>query len=162
MIQNKALRIATGCHQKATASHLRAETRVLPLRAHLELCSQQFYASALQPSHLPRHLRATLQASYHRALRGLRVKSDNSNDRPPPPSTSGACWKMAPYPLARRLLRVRMIGEIIWYKEPNKVLLGPHPFQLTQPNNCYLGHIAAPSHSSVQAIARGSSPTVTP
>ena len=35
VIQNKALRIATGCHQKAVASHLRAETGVLPLRAHL-------------------------------------------------------------------------------------------------------------------------------
>ena len=47
VIQNKALRIATGCHQKSAASHLRAETGVLPLRG--QLCSQQFYASALQP-----------------------------------------------------------------------------------------------------------------
>ena len=39
-------------------SHLRAETRVLPLRAHLELCSQVFYASALQPLH-PSHLIVT-------------------------------------------------------------------------------------------------------
>ena len=33
VIQNKALGIATGCHQKAAASHLRAETGALPLRA---------------------------------------------------------------------------------------------------------------------------------
>ena len=75
VIQNKALRIATGCHHKAMVSHLRAETGVIPLRAHLELCCQQFYTSALQPlhpSHLivtsppdPRPLRATVQASYH-------------------------------------------------------------------------------------------------
>ena len=78
VIQNKALSIVTDCHKKGTASHLRAETGVLPLRAHLELCSQQFYASALQslhPSHLivtspnltpgrpiPHPLGATLQA----------------------------------------------------------------------------------------------------
>ena len=37
VIQNKAQRIATGCHQKAAASHLRVETGVLPLRVHLEL-----------------------------------------------------------------------------------------------------------------------------
>ena len=55
VIQNKALRIATGCHQKAGASHLRVETGVLPLRANLELCIHQFYASALQPLH-PSHL----------------------------------------------------------------------------------------------------------
>ena len=51
VIQNKVLRIATGCHQKAAVSQIRAETGVLPLRAHLKLCSQQFYASALQPLH---------------------------------------------------------------------------------------------------------------
>ena len=56
VIQSKALRIATGCHQQS--SHLRAENGVLPLRAHLELCSQQFYASALQPFH-PSHLIVT-------------------------------------------------------------------------------------------------------
>ena len=38
VIQNKVLRIATGCHQKAEASHLITETP--PLRAHLELSSQ--------------------------------------------------------------------------------------------------------------------------
>ena len=47
VIQNKALRIATGCHLKAAMSLLRTETGVLPLKAHLELCSHQFYASTL-------------------------------------------------------------------------------------------------------------------
>ena len=58
VIQNKALRIATECLQKAAASHLRAETGVLPLRTHVELCYQQFYASALKPLH-PSHLIVT-------------------------------------------------------------------------------------------------------
>ena len=49
MIQNKAVPIVTGCNQKASASYLRAETGVLPLRAHSELCSQQYYGSALLP-----------------------------------------------------------------------------------------------------------------
>ena len=107
VIQNKAQRVKTGCHQKAAASHLKAETGVLPLRAHLELCCQQFYASTLQPlhpSHLivtsppdPRPLRSTLQASYHRTLRGLRVRGDDPN---PLPHLRGACWKTAltPWP----------------------------------------------------------------
>ena len=37
VIQNKALRIETGCHLKTAASHIRAVTSVLPLNAHLEL-----------------------------------------------------------------------------------------------------------------------------
>ena len=58
VIQNKAPRIATGYHQKALVSHLRAETGILPLRAHLELYAQESYASALQPMH-PSHLIVT-------------------------------------------------------------------------------------------------------
>ena len=58
VIQNKALRMATSCNQKPAASYLRAETGVLPLRVLLELCSQQFYTSTLQPM-LPSHLIST-------------------------------------------------------------------------------------------------------
>ena len=46
VIHNKALMIVSGCHLKAATSHFRVETGVLPLRVHLELCSQQFHASA--------------------------------------------------------------------------------------------------------------------
>ena len=67
------------------ASHLRIMTGVLFLRAHLELCSQQFYASALQPMH-PSHIIVTrppdpspLRVSCHRILRGLRARGDNPN-----------------------------------------------------------------------------------
>ena len=123
MIQNKALRIATGFHQKAAGSHLRAETGVLPLMAHLELCSQQFFASTLQPlhpSHLivtsppdPRPFRATFQASYRRILRGLRVRSEETN--------------APPLPLTRHLLRGRMIERIVRSQVPNNVLMATSP-----------------------------------
>ena len=87
------------------------------MRAHLELCSQQFYGSVLQPlhpSHLivtpspfePRHLREKLQASYHRILRCLRVRSDNLNA--PSLIFSGVLEEGA-YPLARHLQRDLMI-----------------------------------------------------
>ena len=102
VILNKALRIATGCYQKAAASHLRAKTKcALPLRAHLELYSQQFYASALQPLH-PSHLivispppdlrsfRATLQVSYHRTLRS------SSSGRSPLTAVAPTPW--VPHP----------------------------------------------------------------
>ena len=49
VIQNKNPGVTTRCHQKAVASHLRAETGVLTLKVHLELCCQQFYASDLPP-----------------------------------------------------------------------------------------------------------------
>ena len=127
VFQNEALRIATGCHQKAAESHLRAETGVLPLRAHLELCSQQFYARALQPLHLshlppphPRPLRATLQASYHSTPRGLLVRGDDPNA--PPPSSSGRDGRGRPL-LGRRLLQGQMIEETVRSQARNKVLM---------------------------------------
>jgi hypothetical protein len=51
IIQNTALRLATGCLKMAPIAHLHQETGVLPLSAHLDLACAQFLASALQPSH---------------------------------------------------------------------------------------------------------------
>ena len=166
VIQNKALRIATGFHQMTVASHLRAETAVLPLRAHLELCSQQFYANALQPMH-PSHLiftflpdpcpiRATLMASYHRVVRGL---CDNPNA---PPLFFGGVLEESTYPFARGLSRGRMIEEIIRFQTPNKVLMGTSPLQKTQPNNCCSSHTEEPFASSDTATVQGSSLITTP
>ena len=141
VIQNKDLRIATSCHQKASASQLRAETGVLPMRAHLELCSQQYYASALQPLH-PSHLivtsssdslspRDTLQASYHHILRGMRTRRDDPNA---PPLIFGGVLEEGAYPLARCLLRVQMIEEIVQYQAPNKVFMATPPPPSNRPS----------------------------
>ena len=117
-----------------SATHLRAETGVFPLRALLALCCQQFYASALQllhPSHLiitsssePRLLRATLQASYHRIHKGLRVRGDDPNA---PTLILGGVLEEGAYPLARRLLRGRMIVETIRSQALNRVLMATPP-----------------------------------
>ena len=54
VVQNVALRIATGNVLMAPISLLHSETKVLPLSMHLKLCGEQFYASALQTVH-PSH-----------------------------------------------------------------------------------------------------------
>ncbi|XP_018013347.1 uncharacterized protein LOC108670388 [Hyalella azteca] len=51
IIQNSALRLATGCIKMAPIAHLHHETGVLPLSAHLDLACAQFLGSALQPTH---------------------------------------------------------------------------------------------------------------
>ena len=132
--RDTVLRIATVCHQQAAASYLRAGTGVLPMRAHLKLCSQQFYASALKPlhpSHLivtsppdPRPLRATLQASYYHILRGLGLRSDDPNT---PLLIFGGVMEEGAYPLARHFLHGRMIDYIVWCQASNKVLMATPP-----------------------------------
>ena len=104
--------------------------KVLPLRAHLELCAQQFYASALQPSHLiitslPSPTpQAMLHASFHRTLRVQLVRGDDSKA---PPVIFGGVLEEGTYPLPRRLLWGRMIREIVRSQSPNKVLLAAPP-----------------------------------
>ena len=128
VIQNKALRIATGCYQKAAVSHLIAETGVLPLRAHLELSSQQFYASVLQPMHSS-HLIVTscpyspppqchLPGLIPPYLESPVNKSPNAH-----PLIFGGVLEEGAYPLARRLLR----GWIVRSQAPNKMLMATPP-----------------------------------
>ena len=50
-IQNKALRIATGCHTMASQTHLHQECKVLPVKEHSTLITKQYLAA----SHLPGH-----------------------------------------------------------------------------------------------------------
>ena len=155
----QALRIATGCHQKAAASHLRAETGAHSLRAHLELCFQQFYNRALQPMHsshlivtsppVPRHSETPSKASCHRIITGLRVRDDNPNA---PPLIFGGILGEDAYHLVRRLLRGRIIEKILRSQAPNKVIMtNPHP--IDPANNCCPSPIVAPSPSSVTTIA---------
>ena len=67
-VQSLALRAATGCTSRTPISHLHEETRVLPIKDHLSMLSQQFLARALQPDH-PSHPVATS----HPGPRGCRA-----------------------------------------------------------------------------------------
>ena len=51
VIQNTALRIATGCVRSTPITHLHEETQVLPLKDHMNMRGTQIYTSTLDPSH---------------------------------------------------------------------------------------------------------------
>ena len=53
-LQNRALRIATGCHSNTQISHLHHEAKVALVKDHLELLSTQLLLSCSRPSH-PSH-----------------------------------------------------------------------------------------------------------
>ena len=75
VIQNKALRIATFCHQKAAVSYLRSENRVLPWGRISNCVHSSSILASSHPSYLivtsppidPRPLRVALQPSHHYA-----------------------------------------------------------------------------------------------
>ena len=54
LVQNKCLRLITGCHKAASIDHLHSESLVLPVKSHLHLLSSQYLARALNPSN-PSH-----------------------------------------------------------------------------------------------------------
>ena len=100
------------------------------LRAYLELCSQQFYASALQPSH-PSYVivlspfRSILQASYTGEL-------EVTTPTPPSPSSLGACEKGS-YHLARRLSKAINKVPPSQSEAPNRVIMAiPPPVNPTE------------------------------
>ena len=72
LVQNRALRLITGCHSLAAIDHLHSESGVLPVEAHLRLLSGQYLTRAMQPGHVshdvvnlapgPRRIRETLKS----------------------------------------------------------------------------------------------------
>jgi len=74
IIQNAALRIATGCHKMAFSSHLHSQTEILPVANHLSLLCSQYLTSSLRPDHPnyalakqhpgPRSMKHTLQSRF--------------------------------------------------------------------------------------------------
>ena len=50
-LQNRALRIATGCHSNAQIFHLHNESKAALVKDHLEILSTQFLVSCSRPSH---------------------------------------------------------------------------------------------------------------
>ena len=87
VIQNKDLRPEK--RKKAVVSNLRDEIGVLPLRAQLELSSQQFYKSVLQsihPSHLQYYCVFCVHSGQHsrpRCTEALQVKGWSLPVTPP-------------------------------------------------------------------------------
>ena len=128
VVQNAALRIATGNTRKAPIPHLHDETGVLPLEVHLQLCCSQFLASGLQESHPchllltqppgPRLMKHTLQSRYRGALTDLDFPDGS------PVLQDGV---ITDYTYAKRLLRAGAVSTYLESRPPNRVLLAQPP-----------------------------------
>ncbi|KAI5707813.1 hypothetical protein M8J77_010316 [Diaphorina citri] len=87
VIQNAALRIATGCHLMSHQDHLHRETQIIPVQQHNILLSLQYLATCLLPSHTcnnivtapqpPRSIRRSLVNTYLPILRERHLMGDS-------------------------------------------------------------------------------------
>ena len=92
-VQNAALRIATGCTKSTPIGHLHAETKVLPMREHLNMRGTQFFAAAANPHHPCNHLHGT-EASPRNIHRTPASHFDQLFNRipPTPPRRTVKSW----------------------------------------------------------------------
>ena len=122
VLQNSALRIATGCVRASAISHLHAETQVLPVRDHLSLLCSQYLARTLQPNHPshtivtspsgPRTVRHTLQSRF------LSVVA---------PYAEGGIIPPASYAQTLKAIHTSAVAAAISSQPPNRVLQSPPP-----------------------------------
>ena len=115
VIQNSALRIATGCVKMTALDHLHAETKTLKVDEHLRMLCTQFLATCLQPGHVsfpivtadsgPRRMKHTLQTAY------LDQIGDLLDD--------GCVLDIKE---ARKVIHTRAVEAAVRGREPNRVL----------------------------------------
>ena len=117
-IQNRALRIATGCHTASTVSHLHQEAKFAPVGDHLNMLAKQHLASCLRPSHPshavvkapsgPRSMKETLKSKF---LPALQPHLDNDGNIDP-----------ANYNNVKNAIHTESVARSISSFEPNRLL----------------------------------------
>ena len=117
-VQNKALRLATGCHSAAAVDHLHSETGVLPVKDHLHLLSSQFLARALQPEHV-----SYPYAQLDQGRRGLKhtLRSKCIADVQPYLEDDGSLGR-GQFSHVKNKLHTDIVDKSIRNRAPNRVL----------------------------------------
>ena len=126
IIQNSALRIATGCHLSSAVDHLHSEAMILKVQEHLDMVCTQFLATSLHPSHPsfqivtaesgPRAMKNTLQSRYHPGVAELTGEAA---------LTAGGT--IANPTAASRQVHCRAVAKSIAARADNRVLGSPAP-----------------------------------
>ena len=121
-VQNKALRLVTGCHTAASVDHLHEEASELPVKDHLHLLSSQFLARALQPGHVSYPF-ATLDQGSRKLKHTLRSKC--IADVQPYLEADGSLGRGNFGPVKNKL-HTDIVRKATSIRGPNRVL-GSHP-----------------------------------
>ena len=120
-IQNKALRISTGCTKTTPSDHLHHETKVLTMKEHLDMRGTQFYAAASATTQHPCHH----MAMQHNAPRNLKTYTSPHkhyqeifNNIPPPPN---------PRTTMNKHIHTHLTSRAIQNLDQNKILQDTPP-----------------------------------
>ena len=116
-VQNAALRVATGCTRSTPITHLHAETKVLPVRDHLDMRGTQLYAAAAAPRHPCNllHRATTTPRTIHRTP-AVHYSHLHGRLPPKPPRRTEGSW-----------IHEQFVTEYLSQPQENSVLGEPPP-----------------------------------
>ena len=145
-VQNKALRLAVGCHTAASVDHLHAEAEELPVEYHLRLLASQSLARYLQPGHVsypyaqvgqgPRTLKHTLRSKCIGDVQPY-LEADGSLGR-------------GQFGYVKNRLHTDIVRKAIQESAPNRVL-GAHPPPINKNEN----HLPRKSRVTLSQLRSG-------
>ena len=148
VIQNSALRIATGCHLKASIHHLHAECKLLLVKEHLELLCSQFLVGTLREVH-PSH-------SVVRSLPARRSRTLPTRDFGP---------KETLYSLFKDKVLPFLVNDVIRDEDYKRVVSTLHTEKVresvnAQPSNAFLGILPPPMAEDEKKLSRSARTTL--
>ena len=132
VMQNSALRVATGCLKMTGIDDLHAEAKMLKVEDHLRMLCSQHLATCLQPSHAsfpavtadsgPREIRQTLQRSFRetREFGGGQQRIPTSFEEPFQDQLVNGC--VLDIKTTRKVIHTRAVEVAIESRKPNRVL----------------------------------------
>ena len=122
-VQNRALRLALGCHSASSFEHIHNEAKELPVSDHLRLLSAQFLARALQENH-PSH-RHVIRDKGRRSMKET-LRSKCIDVVTPYLNESGKIG-LGDYPRVKTAIHTDIVAETIDHLGSSRVLNGAPP-----------------------------------
>jgi len=123
-IQNKALRIATGCVSSTNTQHLHQETNILPIETHLRLHASQYRAKCQELNHPLNHL--LTENPPPRKMKETIFNNTNYTTNIPPNATTPDTIKQH-----MKTTHTQIVTNHIKTIPPNKIL-NAHPPEISQ------------------------------
>ena len=130
VVQNRCLRLISGCHSLASIDHIHSECKILPVDQHLRLLSGQYLVQALQPGHVC-HDVVKLPLGRRRNRETLQSKCMDLVE----PYLENGVIPRSKYKETLGKIHTKIVGDVISGYSDNRVLNAPTP-EISKEEKC--------------------------
>jgi hypothetical protein len=149
-LQNKALRIITGCTQSTPIEHLHAETKILPIKAHLDMRGTQFLAAAINNTEHPCHYLRDHPPTHRQIVQTPHRYYTSILNTVPPPIGNTSTKKHLHTIMTQRTLELAGNNKILGHPPPD---ISSTETQLSRLERVHLARLRCGHHPSLQTYA---------